>query len=204
MPVKSTASQLLRQARLARGITQSKLAAQAHTQPSDVCRAEAGRTDISSDKLDDLLAAVDYGLYALPYTRPPLAAYALSLREALRDSPAVAYRIVLQFNNDLVGASAVERTVLCAAPAPTTGSDIHDVLLASLAEYRLSEVHAPIPSWIAEVGGLKEAWYVDSYAERHREETASQTPEPFRRRNAFVPAVEFESCERASYASQTP
>ena len=141
----TTASNLLRQARLSRGLTQTLLARHADVTQPEVARAEAGRSDITTRKLDGFLAAADYSLYALPYNRTPAAGYAIAIREALTGSPQRAYRILLQFNNDLAHSGAVERTVLCAAPAPTTDSPIFDALIAALCEYRLDELRAPVP-----------------------------------------------------------
>ena len=59
--------------------------------------------------------------------------------------------------SDHVADTPTNRVVLTAYPPEPTGDALYDAALASLTEYRLNEVGAPLPHWINSAPTLDEA-----------------------------------------------
>ena len=184
----SVAGTLLRQARLAEGISCRGLARRAETVPSRISEIERAVHDPGVSTLDHSLGALGWQLTAVPTRYPTAAAVALVIRDSAVPGIAAsetdsAFRALLSLADGLSASDASTRVVLCFATPPLTGDERVDAAIAAIVEHFL-EVHGLFPEWLnANERVLDEPWIPDPYASTN---IADQTPPAFRRRGVFL------------------
>lgn len=161
-------------------------------QPS-ISDIESGERDTTVGKLEQILRPAGYRLVAIPTTRPTVADWAASLRGTGADSSGVVRKSLVQISDDLAAARPTTCIALCLTPPAPTGDRRIDAALAALVETALTARHLPVPDWVDEPGRRTDvAWDLVSHP-KLRDRARASTPEPFRRRNVFVPDEFFES-----------
>lgn len=156
-------------------------------QPS-ISDIESGERDTTVGKLEQILRPAGYRLVAIPTTRPTVADWAAELKVALQDDPGAVEKSLVQLGNDLQGAESASCVALCLTPPPPTGSTAIDAVLAAIVEYLLSRRDLPVPAWVHTTSRTSiDEWDLVDIPSL-RAVARQETPEPFRRRNVFVPA----------------
>jgi transcriptional regulator with XRE-family HTH domain len=191
----SVAAGLLKQARLASGLSARGLARQAGTAQARLSEIERGVHDPSVGTIDRSLRATGWQLAVLPTRAPTAATVALAVSEALADdgraSEERAFRSLLSLSDGLASAEPALRVALCVAPPPLTGDVRFDAAIAAVVEYHLSRSKLPVPAWVREPSRtLPEPWTPDPYA---GPELAAEVPESFRRHGVLLAERELES-----------
>jgi transcriptional regulator with XRE-family HTH domain len=187
------AAQLLRQARLARRVSQRDLARRGGVQQPAVAAVESGRRDPTVATLDRLLGALGYGLVALPTRRASVAATAEQIRSDLAaHDETTAFRRLLQINKDLAAEGPVIRVALCAPPPPLTGDPRLDAFVAALVEHHLGRDGLPVPTWVDDSPPLVDPWFVVDLP-AFRDDALTSSPAAFKQRNIYVNASELDA-----------
>jgi transcriptional regulator with XRE-family HTH domain len=152
-----TIATLSRAARAALGVSQTQLAARTGLPASNISFIESGRRVPRVDTLDTLLRSSGARLAISPTLRSTALEASTEIRRWLGagDRPQ-AFRSWLAFNDDLAAETPTNRVVLTAYPPEPTGDELYDAALASLTEYRLNEVSAPLPHWISSAPTIDE------------------------------------------------
>ena len=140
------ASTLLRSSRLARGITQSDLAARADTSQSEISTIENGKRVPTVDTLERLLRQTGHRIIAVPGFGTD--ATETSDRIGAAASKDAAVRAFLDYSDSLSNATGVDRVVLGIAEPHPTGSPAWDAALAALVDYWFNKSRLPKPAWI--------------------------------------------------------
>jgi len=183
----------IRAARADKGWSQRELARRCGVAQPSISDIESGERDTTVDKLEQILRPAGYRLVAIPTTRPTVAEWAASLRGVGADSSGVVRKSLVQISDDLGRATPTACYVLCATPPAPTGDRRVDAALAALVEHALVERGLETPPWIDEPGRTSDVvWDVVPHP-RLRDRARATTPDPFRRRNVYVPAEFFES-----------
>lgn len=152
-----TIAALSRAARVARGVSQTQLAARTGLPASNISLIESGRRVPRVDTLDTLLRSSGARLTISPTLRATVLETSTEIRRWLADDDrSQAFRTWLAFNDELFTESPTNRVVLTAYPPEPTGEALYDSALASLTEYRLNEVGAPLPPWLDSAPRLDE------------------------------------------------
>ena len=139
---------LVRSARRARRFSQRELARRAGLSQSRVAIAENAHEDPRFDTASRLLAGAGHRLYAAATTRDDVATITADIRHALaRDDRALAFRLFIQMNDNLVAERGLLRGILAVTEPELTGSKSWDAAIAALVEYRLGREGVPAPSW---------------------------------------------------------
>ena len=192
----TVASGLLKQARLAAGLSARAVARQAGTAQARSSEIERGVHDPAVGTIDRLLRAAGWQLTVLPTRAPTATAVAISIREGGSEGggPASedrAFRSLLSLSDGLASAEPTLRVALCVAPPPSTGDLRFDAAIAAVVEYHLSRSGLPAPPWVREPSRtLAEPWTPDPYA---GPELAAEVPESFRRHGVLLAERELES-----------
>lgn len=190
----TVAAELLRETRLASGLSARGLAKRAGTAPARVSEIERCVHDPSVGTLDSVIRSAGWQLLAIPTRAPTAATVALSILElGTGDGPGEerGFRALLSLSDGLAEASPDVKVALCVAPAPLTGDTRFDAAIAAIVEYHLALGGLPVPSWVHEpVRSLTTPWIPDPYA---RPDIADDSPEPFRRRGVFLAERELAS-----------
>lgn len=192
----SVAANLLKQARLASGLSTRALARRAHTAPARLSEIERDVHDPAVGTLDRSVRAAGWQLAVLPTRAPTAATVALGIREeATRSGGEVdenrAFRSLLALSDGLVSAEPATRVALCVAPPLPTGDLRIDAALAAVVEHHLTRTALPVPAWVHEPSRfLVEPWIPDPYA---GPEIVAEAPEAFRRHGVLLSARELES-----------
>lgn len=141
---------LVRAARRSRGLTQLELAQRARVDQSRVSRSESRDEDPRFATADRLLAGAGHRLYSAPTRRDDAATAAASIRELLRKGrPDLAFRQLIQLNDDLVAEKGLVRGILTLAEPEPTGDSVWDAAIAALVAWRLDDDGLPHPAWLA-------------------------------------------------------
>jgi transcriptional regulator with XRE-family HTH domain len=187
------AATIVRSARAREGISQRALARVARVPQPNLSEIESGSADVTVDRLNRILGAVGEQVVVLPTTAPTVTEAASSIGAHLTAGDEGGARIELvRFADRLAGVAADVRVALCVSRPPTTGDLRFDAALAATIEYLLADRGLPVPSWARAAPAAPERLYlVPNPAIRRQVE--AETPEPFRRRNVFVPADFFAS-----------
>lgn len=191
----SVAGTLLRQARLAEGVSCRGLARRAETVPSRISEIERAVHDSGVATLEHSLGALGWQLTAVSTRHPTAAAVALAIRDAALPGIAAsetdsAFRALISFADGLSASDTSGRVVLCFAAPPLTGDERIDAAIAAIVEHFL-EVHGLFPEWLnATERVLDEPWIPDPYASAN---IADETPPAFRRRGVFLAQRELAS-----------
>ena len=191
----SVAGTLLRQARLAEGVSCRGLARRAETVPSRISEIERAVHDPGVATLEHSLGALGWQLTAVPTRHPTAAAVALAIRDSAVPGIAAsetdsAFRALISLADGLSASDASSRIVLCFAAPPLTGDERIDAAIAAIVEHFL-EVRGLLPEWLnATERVLDEPWIPDPYASTT---IADETPPAFRRRGVFLARSELGS-----------
>lgn len=192
----SSAAALLKQVRLAAGLSARALARQAGLAQPRLSEIERGVHDPAVGTIEKSLRAAGWQLAALPGRAPTAAAVALAVRDAGRglDGPAAeerAFRSLLTLSDGLASAEPALRVALCVAPPPPTGDVRIDAAIAAVVDYHLSRSRLPRPEWVREPARtLTEPWTPDPYA---GPELSADVPASFRRHGVLLAERELES-----------
>lgn len=182
------AGDLLRTARADAGWSQRELARRSGVAQPSISDIESGVRDTSVGKIGRLLHAAGYTLVAVPTVRPSVAEWALRLARLLRDDPGAVEKSLVQLADDLASVDAATRVALCAAPPPPTSNRAIDAVMAALVEHVLVTDRLPVPAWVHQPARSVDTPWDLVDLPGLRDEARRTTPEPFRRRNVFVPA----------------
>ena len=187
------ASTALRTVRADAGWSQRELARRSGIAQPSISDIESGDRDTTVAKLGQILRAADYAVIAIPSSRPTIAEWAVRLTSLLRRDPGAIEKSLVQIADDLSAADGATRVALCLTPPAPTKNSTLDAVLAALVDHVLSRDGLPRPKWVLEPTRISEhAWDVVTVP-RLQEAARATTPEPFRRRNVFIPADFFES-----------
>lgn len=192
----NVAASLLRQARLASGLSGRTLARLAGTPQSRVSEIERDVHDPSVGTLDKAIRAVGWQLAVLPSRAPTAAAVALAIRrdiespdQAAREEQA--FRTLLSLADGLRDAASAVRVALCVAPPASTGDNRFDAAIAAVVEHLLSLDALPVPEWVHEPARTLEVpWTPDPYA---GPDVADEVPAAFFSHGVLLAARELES-----------
>ncbi|MEO7556087.1 MAG: helix-turn-helix transcriptional regulator [Acidimicrobiales bacterium] len=187
------AAAILRSARTARGLSQRDLAAATGIAQPTIAIIETTGRDTTIDHLDELLRALGHSVASLPTILPSVGDWAATLRRDRVLDPGAIRTVLVQMADDLATVDPATRVALCAASPGRTGDRTVDALLAGLVEHLLREDDLPVPLWVDDADRIAETeWDFVTNAALVGLARAN-TPEPFRRRNVFVPAEALES-----------
>lgn len=179
--------------RRARRLSQSVVAKRSGEAVPNLSSIENGRRIPRADKLDRILRASDAQLTVAPTTRVSALETSTEIRNALRaGNSRRAFRAWLSYGDALAAENVVNRVVLAAFPPEPTGSAIFDAALASLTEFRLHEVSAPVPEWASDAPALEDDTVLADSPYVRSVDPAS-VPDEFRRRGVLIPRQTLES-----------
>lgn len=154
---------------------------------------ESGDRDTTVAKLEQILHATGHRLVSLPTTRPTVAEWADALGHIATRDPGALEKCFVQIADDLTAADGPVSVALASEPPPATGSSTVDAVLAALVEYLFERRGLPVPDWTDDPRRVSaEPWDLIT-VEGLRALARAETPEPFRRRNVFLPSDLFES-----------
>jgi transcriptional regulator with XRE-family HTH domain len=188
------AAGLLRETRLAAGLSTRSLARRAGTPPARVSEVERAVHDPSVGTLDRLLRSARCQLAVLPTRAPTAATVALAIRDSLSDGPhgeERSFRALVALSDGLGDAALDVRVALCVSPAPPTGDRRFDAAIAAVVDHHLSRSRLPLPAWVQEpTRSLPDPWVPDPYA---GDGIAAETPEAFLRHGVLLAERELAS-----------
>ncbi len=187
------ASSFLHAARTSRGWSQRELARRCGVAQPSLSDIETGDRDTTVAKLEQILRATGHRLVSIPTTRPTVAEWALALREAVADDPGALEKCFVQIADDLRSADDGTCLALVAERPARTHAPPVDAVLAALVEHVLGQRKLPVPDWVYEAERASDEPWDLIKVEGLRALARAATPEPFRRRNVFVPSDLFES-----------
>lgn len=186
-----TAGALVRNARLAAGVTQADLAARSsHHQPV-ISRIER-KGGAAFETVEGLLRTLGLRLIAVPLVGPDLADYASEIRERLAQGLPVA-RVLAELTNTLVAADPHERALLVASPPALTTANWVDSFLAGLVDHLCG---AGGPAWTAEASrSTSSDWVLNPFPEDEELEQLirASTPPAFARHGIYVDLADLAS-----------
>jgi transcriptional regulator with XRE-family HTH domain len=183
----------LRTVRADAGWSQRELARRSGIAQPSISDIESGDRDTTVAKLGQILKAADYALIAIPSSRPTVADWAVRLASLLRQDPGAIEKSLVQIADDLAAVDGATRVALCVTPPAPTKSPAIDAVLAGLVELVLSRDGLPTPEWVFESDrSYGDGWDLVAVPGL-RDAARATTPDPFRRRNVFIPADFFAS-----------
>jgi transcriptional regulator with XRE-family HTH domain len=184
---------LLRQARLAAGLSQRALAERVGCRQPNVSETESGRHDPLVGTLDRYVRAAGGQLAVLPTTTPTVADAATKVAEHLAaGSERRAYRTIIGLHDDLVSSDPAIRVALCVGPPPLVGDRRFDALVAAVVEHDLGAAKLPIPQWVSDPSRDAGGWFVEDLPALH-EVIRAATPPAFVRHGVWIDGAELES-----------
>ncbi|WP_111720904.1 helix-turn-helix domain-containing protein [Homoserinimonas sp. OAct 916] len=146
---RSPAAQLVRNARVASGLTQKEFANRANTSQVEVSDYERGVRSPNYATFDRLLRAAGQRIIAVPGTRNDSSDTAEAIGDALEHhNPEAAFRHLLDYSDGLSENEGVDRVLLAVAKPAKTGSPLWDAAVAAVSDYWLSRDKLPLPHWI--------------------------------------------------------
>ena len=184
--------ELIRQGRLAAGLTQAELAEAAGTSQPTLAAYEAGRAEPRIATLARLLDAA--GCDLVVESRPRVRRGAMTISEAAisvgemveGEGPRKAWRALLDFVDDFRGSSTAGRVwLVTASPAPTGHRGL-DAGIAGLIEFLCEEGDIPYPAWTDETERFVEPWWFVSGLRGFQAMALRDTPVPLARHGVFV------------------
>ena len=187
-------SSILEAARKSRGASQVALARKARTYQANISLIESGDTDPGLSTIEQCLSPLGFRLIAIPTNKPTVAEFALTIGQSVQDKKfSRVFRLMIQLSDTLDCVEPEICVALCASPAPTTGDERYDALLAGVVEYSLSKRRLPVPQWVCEEKRvLPKRWVVDQYA-TDLSAVAKVTPRAFLKHNVVIDEREFAS-----------
>ena len=189
-----SAGSILSSVRRAESLSQTELARLSNTYQANISAFENGVNDPGYSTIEECLSSLDYSLVVMPTRVEQVSRFVLRIAEAIKSGQkAKAFRLVIQLGDNLQSVPLDVRVALCSAPAPSTGSEKYDALVAGLVEYLLKRDGLPVPAWVSEPKRkLKEPWVVDQYAVKN-DALVKKTPRAFRNHNVLIKESEFAS-----------
>lgn len=187
-----TIAELLREARLAAGLTQARLADLAGTSQPTLAAYEAGRAEPRLGTLRRLMEAAgsELVLEVHPKLRrgaTPLTDAAIEIATLLgRGRAADAWRRLLDFVDDFRGSPTAGKRLLVRDAPPTTESRSFDAALAGLAEFLCTEADISIPPWTDEPHRFAEPWWFVSGLRGLEATALRDSPIAFARHGVFL------------------
>jgi transcriptional regulator with XRE-family HTH domain len=152
------AAEVLRTARLNRGLTQRELAKKCQVSQPAIARIESAVEDATLERLNRLLLPLGSRLTVVPFrTRPVWEAVQVIGSELASGGFRHAIREVVQLSDDLRNADPATRVALCINPPTTTGDPKFDALVAGITEEILSWENLPRPLWLNDL-----RWYLNN------------------------------------------
>lgn len=178
-------SALLREARVAAGLSRRALAAKAGVPTSTVSRIEAEQSDPTLGMLERLIEAAGRHLVmgAQPRDDPPTLAELATAVDRNRGRLKIDWTRLRGFA-DWAAQHPDELAVAVADPPARTGTPL-DAILAAFADELADQHGIDRPRWTRTVGALREPWAAPG-TPRMRAADEASTPEPFRRRNIVL------------------
>lgn len=183
----------LRAARSERGWSLRDLARRCGVAQPSLSDIESGERDTTVDKLEQILRPTGFRLVAVPSTRPTVAEWSMVLRDVIAHDPGGLEKCLVQISDDLWATDGPTCVATTITPPPPTGERSVDAAVAALVEHHLAQRSLPIPAWVHDDGRTSgEPW--DLIQVKGLQALArAATPEPFSRRNVYLPADLFES-----------
>jgi len=156
------ASNLIREARRAKGLSQRNVAQRAGISQPAIANIERSIHDPGVATLDRLLKVTGSSLVALPTFSWTVSRWADVLYQEFRGnrrSESVMYRSIIGLSDELRTAEPCLRVALCVAEPAPCGDVRFDAALAAVVEHHLTAGLLPIPPWVnASTRFLKEPW----------------------------------------------
>ncbi|RZT64363.1 DNA-binding XRE family transcriptional regulator [Microcella alkaliphila] len=186
--------QLLRDARVRRGLGQAELADAIGTSQAAVSFIESGHRAPRVDTVARWLHVTNHHLVAFPSVYPTAAEVGVVVTDALQaDRSDDGRRALLSLADALLVAEPVEAVLLCAEAPASTAVPLWDATIAALVDWRLGERGLPVPSWVAGFGERLENPTTLASSPFDMEPPRNHVPLPFLQRNVLVDAAEWES-----------
>ena len=186
-----TAGSILRNARLAAGVTQAELDASSHQNQPAISRIER-EGGASFNTLERLLGNLGLRVIAVPIDRPTVVDIAAELRQRVATGKPTS-RLLAEAANILVEADPRDLPLLvAAAPAPTGDSRL-DAYLAALVDHVCGDA---APRWTDESGRtLTEPWVRNPFPHNAviDQHIRASTPPAFARHGVYVDAADLAS-----------
>lgn len=145
------ASQLVRQTRRAKRLSQRSLALRAGISQPALADIERSAHDPCVATLDRVLAAAGCSLTALPTLSWTVSRWADFLYEELRGnrrSEDVLFRAIIELSDCLFKAEPSLRVALCVSEPALCGDPRFDAFLAAVVRHHLSFGSLPLPPWV--------------------------------------------------------
>lgn len=186
----------LRNTREEQGLSLRTLAKRSGVAHSNISAIEHGRRIPTTATIEQLAHTLGVTFIAVPAAAQHTAesTSAVIVEAANYGQHGSAYRRFLQFSDDLGRLDPTTRVIVTAsAPAPSTHRWVDAV--AALAEYRLTEVGAPLPTWVRNTAGYPEAPWEPQRSELLLPKISdpSNVAEPFLRRGVLIEESELAS-----------
>lgn len=188
------AAEVLRTARLNRGLTQRELATKCQVSQPAIARIESAVEDATLERLNRLLRPLGSKVTLVPFRTSTVYETAAFIRDDVSAGEFQhAFRSIIQLNDDIERADPATRVALCLTPPNATGDIRFDALIAGLVEYKLESVQLPKPLWVSDLRFfLENPWDLEQVPQL-QERARLCTPEQFSRHGVFVDAVNFAS-----------
>ena len=145
------ASNLIREARRAKGLSQRNVAQRAGVSQPAIADIERSIHDPGVATIDRLLKATGSSLVTLPTFSWTVSRWADFLYQEFRGnrrSESVMYRSIIGLSDELRAAEPCLRVALCVAEPAPCGDVRFDAALAAVVEHHLSADLLPIPPWV--------------------------------------------------------
>lgn len=189
-----TAAELLRTARLNRGLSQRELAKKCQVSQPAIARVESAVEDATLERLNRWLQPLGSKITLVPFRTSTVYETAAFIRDDLVAGEFEhAFRSIIQLNDDIERADSATRVALCLMPPATTGDRRFDALIAGLVEFKLEVAELPIPLWVSDLRFFLDTPWDIEQVPRLQEIARVGTPEQFSRRGVFIDAVNFAS-----------
>ncbi|CAB5037696.1 MAG: helix-turn-helix domain-containing protein [Actinobacteria bacterium] len=188
------AAEVLRTARLNRGLTQRELATKCQVSQPAIARIESAVEDATLERLNRLLRPLGSKVTLVPFRTSTVYETAAFIRDDVSAGEFQhAFRSIIQLNDDIERADPATRVALCLTPPNATGDIRFDALIAGLVEYKLESVQLPKPLWVSDLRFfLENPWDLEQVPQL-QERARLCTPAQFSRHGVFVDAVNFAS-----------
>ncbi len=180
------AARLLREARVAAGLTQTQLADLAGTSQPVVAAYESGSREPTVPMLNRMIAASGNTLvlrFEPDSDRYRISDLAVDIRRERDESRRL--RLVFEFVRSANDDGHPLRTLVCTVPR-STGDQRFDAMLAAVAEHLCVQSGVPTPKWTLDPQRfLDRAWWVSSLPSARRRALV-HSPASFRRRGVMI------------------
>jgi transcriptional regulator with XRE-family HTH domain len=192
------ATDLIREARRAAGLTQVALAKKGGTSQPTLAAYERGRAEPRLETLRRLIDAC--GCELILSVRPkvrrgaaPIAHVAAEVAVLLADQDqASAWRRLLDLLDDFRGSPTAGKRWLVETPPASCGDRRFDAAIAALAEFLCVEAGLPFPNWTDDTERFAEPWWFVSGLRGFEAMGLRDSPITFARHGVFINEAAFE------------